>query len=281
MNENIETEQSMVAIEPTDERKKARKAAPVVEREQELTVNPTDTQDEQRPAFEPGRYLMKIDGRDYLEVKWRLLWLRTEHPDAAIHTELVKHEDGFALFKADVFIPGGHGSATGWGSETIQDFTDYIEAAETKALGRALAALGYGTQFCRDFDFAAIASENAARAQVVDAPINFSQTTGFQRMNGNGHSNGYSNGSNGYTSVEAYSETGTAVEERPRITSLAGQLTDKQLKAIYAIARNQRRMSEPEVDQFCQETYGVEPANLSKAEASRFIDILKQQEQAA
>ena len=106
---------------------------------------------------------MKIDGRDYLEVKWRLLWLRTEHPDAAIHTELVKHEDGFALFKADVFIPGGHGSATGWGSESVDDFADYIEAAETKALGRALAALGYGTQFCQDFDFAAVASETAAR----------------------------------------------------------------------------------------------------------------------
>ncbi len=286
MNENFETEQSMVAIEPTSERQKAKKATPAVEPEQEWTVNDTDPNEEPRPAFEPGRYLMKIDGRDYLEVKWRLLWLRTEHPDAAIHTELVKHEDGFALFKADVFVPGGHGSATGWGSETVQDFTDYIEAAETKALGRALAALGYGTQFCRDFDFAAIANESATRAQVVDAPINFGQTAGFQRMNGNGHANGYSNGSNGYTSVEAYnspthSETATAVEERPRITSLAGQLTDKQLKAIYAIARNQRRMSEPEVDQFCQETYGVEPANLSKAEASRFIDILKQQEQAA
>ena len=46
---------------------------------------------------------------------------------------------------------------------------DYIEAAETKAIGRALAALGYGTQFCSDFDF----SSNArpGKAQVVDAPV--------------------------------------------------------------------------------------------------------------
>lgn len=57
-------------------------------------------------------------------------------------------------------------------------------------------------------------------------------------------------------------------------------LSDKQLKAIYAIARNQRRMSDVEVDQLCQEQYGVTPGHLSKAEASRFIDMLKQ-EQAA
>lgn len=37
--------------------------------------------------------------------------------------------------------------ATGHGSETPRDFSDYIEKAETKAIGRALAALGYGTQF--------------------------------------------------------------------------------------------------------------------------------------
>lgn len=289
MNEIFENEQTVVSAEAAPERKKPKKAASAVQPEQELIVNHTDTQEtieEQHPAFDPSRYLMKIDGRDYLEVKWRLLWLRTEHPDAAIHTELVKHEDGFALFKADVFIPGGYGSATGWGSESVNDFADYIEAAETKALGRALAALGYGTQFCQDFDFAAVASETAARAQVVDAPINFGQTAGYQRINGHSaNGNGHSANGNGYTAVEAYTaptyaETATAVEERPRITSLAGQLTDKQLKAIYAIARNQRRMSEAEVDQLSHETYGVDPANLSKAEASRFIDILKQ-EQAA
>ena len=117
--------------------------------------------------FDPSRYLRKLGGKDYLEVKWRLLWLRTEHPDAVMQTELVRLEDNFALFKANVSIPGG-GLATGWGSETKQDFFDYIEKAETKALGRALAALGYGTQFCEDFDFAA---GSAGNAHVVDSPV--------------------------------------------------------------------------------------------------------------
>src|SRR5690606_15752842 len=74
------------------------------------------------------------------------LWLRTEHPDAAITTELIRSDDQCAVFKATVQIPGG-GSATGHGSETASDFSDYIEKAETKALGRALNALGFGAQF--------------------------------------------------------------------------------------------------------------------------------------
>jgi len=102
--------------------------------------------------FRASRYLTKLNGKDYLEVRWRLLWLRTEHADAVIVTELERHEGGMALFKARITIPEG-GEATGWGSETVSDFGDYIEKAETKALGRACAALGYGTQFCSDFDF--------------------------------------------------------------------------------------------------------------------------------
>src|SRR5438045_607966 len=65
--------------------------------------------------FDPTQYLSKFDGRDYLEVKWRLLWLRTEHPESRITTEIVQHneENGFALFRAEVEVPGG-GKATGW-----------------------------------------------------------------------------------------------------------------------------------------------------------------------
>lgn len=59
--------------------------------------------------FRASRYLTKLDGKDYLEVKWRLLWLRTEHPDAVIATELEKYEGGMALFKAKITLPGGWG----------------------------------------------------------------------------------------------------------------------------------------------------------------------------
>lgn len=103
-------------------------------------------------GFVPTPYLRQLHGRgrdggaDYLDVKWRLLWLRKEHPDAEIVTELVQHDPQLAIFKATVTVPRG-GKATGYGSETASDFPDFIEKAETKAIGRALNALGYGAQF--------------------------------------------------------------------------------------------------------------------------------------
>jgi hypothetical protein len=99
-------------------------------------------------TFDPQKHMTKLKGKDYLEAKWRLVWLRDEHPDAIIETQHIDLdlERNHAIFRATVTIPGG-GSATGYGSESSKDFGDFIEKAETKALARALAALGYGTQF--------------------------------------------------------------------------------------------------------------------------------------
>ena len=66
-------------------------------------------------TFDPRRFVTRVGGADYLEVKWRVYWLRTQHPDAVIATEMVSHEKSVAVFKAVVSIPGGC-SATGWGS---------------------------------------------------------------------------------------------------------------------------------------------------------------------
>jgi len=187
-------------------------------------------------SFDASRYLRQLNGKDYLEVKWRLLWLRTEHPEAIISTELIKHETGLALFRAQVSLPEG-GEATGWGSETSSDFLDYIEKAETKALGRALAALGYGTQFCEDFDFSA---EAAARdpARVVDAPV--------------------------------AAPAGAARIRESRATA-------PQVKAIYSIARGRRGLGEAEVEERSRAAYGRPPAELNRRQASQFIDALKKQ----
>lgn len=121
-------------------------------------------------TFDPGQHLTKIKGQDYLEVKWRIAWLRAEHPDAILTTELHSHENGRAIFSAHVQVPEG-GSATGWGSETVDTFENYIEKAETKAIGRALAAVGYGTQFCDDFN---------DTGAIADAPVSFARANGQQ-----------------------------------------------------------------------------------------------------
>jgi hypothetical protein len=126
--------------------------------ETEYAANPLDHErhalredglSRQRGDFDPTPYLRQLRGRgggEYLDVKWRLLWLRKEHPDATIVTDLVQHDPQMAIFKATVTLPTG-GMATGYGSETASDFPDFIEKAETKAIGRALNALGYGAQF--------------------------------------------------------------------------------------------------------------------------------------
>jgi uncharacterized protein YbdZ (MbtH family) len=246
--------------------------------------------------FDPTQYLSKFDGRDYLEVKWRLLWMRSQHPDARITTEIVQHneENGFALFRAEVEVPGG-GKATGWGSETVRDFHDYIEAAETKALGRALAALGYGTQFCSDFDFSANA--RPGKNQVVDAPVNIAEprtivnrASSFIRNeggNGNGKGatqSGFSGGGfNNRPAVQSVPGGRIAAEEDDfdQLPAAGGGspngsgATEKQIKAIYAIGRASKRLSESQVDDRSVEVFGLTPAELTKAEASQFIDMLK------
>lgn len=57
-----------------------------------------------------------------------------------------------------------------------------------------------------------------------------------------------------------------------------GTLTEKQLKAIYAIGRSSKRLSEGQVDDRCTEVYGVKPSELTKQEASQFIGWLKGEE---
>jgi len=115
-------------------------------------------------AFSPDQHLRNLKGQQYLDVKWRLMWLREEHPDAHIKTELVtfREDQQMWVFKAEVIIPD-KGSATGHGQETERDFpAGACEKAETKAIGRALAALGYGTQFAMELD---------EGDRVVDSPV--------------------------------------------------------------------------------------------------------------
>lgn len=117
-----------------------------------------------KATFDPTQHLSSIKGQEYLEVKWRLAWLRSEHPNAVVTTQLSSHDGSRAIFSAQVELPEG-GSATGWGSETADSFGNYIEKAETKAIGRALAALGFGTQFCTDFD------DGPESGVLADAPV--------------------------------------------------------------------------------------------------------------
>jgi hypothetical protein len=142
-------------------------------------------------TFNPNDHLLQIKNRngsaDYLPVQWRLVWFREHCPEGSIETEMlhldldreteeegyvwnnetrrsekvIKRANGLAVFRA-IVKDGKGGIATGTKSEKAASFPDYIEKAETGAIGRALAALGYGTQFAPDLD---------EQHRIVDAPV--------------------------------------------------------------------------------------------------------------
>jgi hypothetical protein len=135
--------------------------------------------------FSPEQHLVPMEEDQYLPVQWRLVWFhQATGPRAGYITVEVDHDRsaGFARFLTVAWDGNGESwhplkvqgvelavcgrVATGEGSESRSQFPDYYEAAATKALGRALAGLGFGTQF---------ATERTAPA-VWEAP--FAHSTG-------------------------------------------------------------------------------------------------------
>ena len=114
-------------------------------------------------AFNPNEHMMSLKGKDYLQVAWRLVWFREDHPDWSLDTNILEMDENHAIFKAVISNENGEPKSVGHGSESMRDFGDFLEKAETKAVGRALAMLGYGTQFAAD--------ELDEGERIVDSPI--------------------------------------------------------------------------------------------------------------
>jgi hypothetical protein len=189
-------------------------------------------------TFDPSQHLSKVNGQDYLEVKWRLVWLRSEHPEASIVTDLAFNDGNRAIFSARVEIPGG-GISTGWGSETIDSFGNYIEKAETKAIGRALAAVGFGTQFCTEFE------DGPEVGMLADSPVQLRRNTG--------------------------SRNGLA----PVASSGTQPVTDRQLNLIQALRRD-LRIDVGQLDELANEVTGHPVAEMNRTQASSLIGVMKE-----
>lgn len=111
--------------------------------------------------------ILNLRGRDYLEVKFRLVWFREEHPDWSIETEILSATETSAYARATIKDEHGRIIATSHKFETKQGFPDFIEKSETGAIGRALALIGFGTQFCAD--------ELDEGERIVDSPVDHGQ----------------------------------------------------------------------------------------------------------
>lgn len=96
-----------------------------------------------------GDRYVKVDV-EYLPTKWRLVWLRERYPKAIIETS-VEQDPAGALVRAVVTLDDGL-YATGHAYITSKSFGRAVEKAETQAVGRALAFLGFGTEFAYELD---------------------------------------------------------------------------------------------------------------------------------
>jgi hypothetical protein len=106
-------------------------------------------------GYDPTKHLIRVQGnREYLPVAQRLVWFREAHPDWTIETriEVLDTEAGLAVFSATVSDESGRVRAKATKMETARGFPDYIEKAETGAIGRALALCGFGTQFAPELE---------------------------------------------------------------------------------------------------------------------------------
>lgn len=129
--------------------------------------------------FDPMKYMLKLpknkkvtmsNGQvkweqtetDYLPVAARIAWFRREHPDWSIITKTVQLANKAVVMKAIIKDATGRIIATARKKETEIGFPDYIEKAETGAIGRALAMCGYGTLQAPEFD---------EQDRLADAPV--------------------------------------------------------------------------------------------------------------
>lgn len=169
----------------------------------------------EKTNFKPEDHLMKLKGKDYLEVKFRIKWFRGDYKEGDIKTErlFVNWQDGIAEFKADIFTSEGKHLGTGHGHETKAAFHDFYEKAETIAIGRALAASGYGTVNCNDMD----------EGRIVDGP----RTNNHKSIENQFETRGKTN----YTPEKKYIKPTTIKISEKQIKFLCSLLRTLEIKA--------------------------------------------------
>ena len=112
-------------------------------------------------GFEPKNYLRREETEEgiafYLDTKYRLLWFRLMYPEGKLVKIPKALNKDYATFEVRVYTnkddPVENYLANGFASRYKDDGNEkfglnFVESAETAALGRALKDAGFGTQFC-------------------------------------------------------------------------------------------------------------------------------------
>jgi hypothetical protein len=96
--------------------------------------------------------IVNIRGKEYQTVALRVQKFREEHPEWELSTEIIEANEKFVIMQARIYNYDGKCIATGHAEEfraaSQINSTSALENAETSAIGRALAAAGWGgTEF--------------------------------------------------------------------------------------------------------------------------------------
>ena len=96
--------------------------------------------------------VVNIRGKEYMTVALRVQKFRETHPEWELSTEIIKADEKVVIMQARIYTENGKCIATGHAEEfrtsSQINSTSALENAETSAIGRALAAAGWGgTEF--------------------------------------------------------------------------------------------------------------------------------------
>jgi len=126
-------------------------------------------------GFNPAEFTRELPNDDgslslYLDVKYRMLWFRLHRPNGKIDTEIIHVDEKSAVVCCKLYSDRSDPTDQYLAKSCAQRFVSqekygdrYLEIAETAAIGRVLAAAGYGTQFCGATDM--------LTGIIADAPV--------------------------------------------------------------------------------------------------------------
>lgn len=103
-------------------------------------------------GFDPVSRLSTLeDGSQYLGARDRLLWFLQEEDEYSVTSQVERLSGALAIVKVTVTIGSGKRVEALGSAQTNGDYRA-VESAETHALARALALLGYGTESALELD---------------------------------------------------------------------------------------------------------------------------------
>lgn len=209
-------------------------------------------------SFDVSKYVNKIGGKDYVNVRGRLQLFHQAYPhDGAerhphIEQKIIAANETWACVHTRITITDNDGrvlaTSDGIAQEFHKDFADHVEKAATASLGRAFAGIGFGTDDL--FDEGMIGGQVA----IVDSPRGGAQSP---------------------TPIRASASVLPPSDRTPRVTHGAGDpASPKQFGFLKATAR-ERGISDEDLAAQSWHLFEKVIADLTKREMSTFIDTIQ------